>query len=298
MISFLSPLRAWPAPAAASHLVLPSKVQNYCLHQFAGKLLNSVAAALLLAAATRQPQRRCCNAAAATRQPQRCCNAAATTRLLQRGCCNAAAATLLLQRCCCNAAAATRLLQRCCCNAAAATRLLQRGCCNAVAATLLLLLLRGLLDPDWWSNWFVTLLITCTYRPVRIYRLPSSSILFAWNLTPEMRICSFMPTSSDSISGVQLEIIRRATGRFQKTHYLLIWTPPPIENSPSRRRLKFFSAPATPPPPMSFMIFAAADLYLISVRPWDQHSLEKGGSWMRASIGALGHRSDGEKTER
>ena len=49
-----------------------------------------------------------------------------------------------------------------------------------------------------------------------------------------------MPTSSDSISGVQLEIIRRATGRFQKTYHSLIWMPPPlIKNSPSRRRLKF-----------------------------------------------------------
>ena len=76
------------------------------------------------------------------------------------------------------------------------------------------------------------------------------------------------PTSSDSISGVQLEIIRRTTGRLQKTYQSLIWTPPPlIKNSPSRRRLKFFGALATPWPPMALMIFAAADLYLISVGP-------------------------------
>ena len=53
---------AQPAPAAASHLVLPSKVQNYCMHQFA--TVSSVAAAL-----------------------RGCCNAAAATLLLQRGCC-------------------------------------------------------------------------------------------------------------------------------------------------------------------------------------------------------------------
>ena len=47
--------------------------------------LNSVAAALPLAAATRQLQRGCCNAAAAT-------------RMLQRGCCNVAAASSAASR--------------------------------------------------------------------------------------------------------------------------------------------------------------------------------------------------------
>ena len=62
---------ARPAPAAASHLVLPSKVQNHCLHQFA--TISSLAVALLLLQQARLLQR--------------CCSGAAATRLLQRGCC-------------------------------------------------------------------------------------------------------------------------------------------------------------------------------------------------------------------
>ena len=160
---------------------------------------------------------------------------------------------LLPLSCSCNAAVATRLLQRGCCNTAAATRMLKRRWCFFGGGSGLIKHVAALAAVN-----------NISAGEVR----SSSPLLFAWNLKPWMRVCIFMPTSSDSISGVQLEIIRRAMGRFQPTHHSLVCTPPPlIKNSPSRRRLKFFGAPATPPPPMSLMIFAAADPYLISVGP-------------------------------
>ena len=102
---------AQPAPVAASHLVLPSKVQIYRIHPGSKDILQPTHAPVCYRIL-------CC-----------CRSPAAATLLLQRCCCNAASATRLLQRGCCNAAAATLLLQRGFCNAAAATRLLQRGCC-------------------------------------------------------------------------------------------------------------------------------------------------------------------------
>ena len=103
--------------------------------------------------------------------------------------------------------------QFCCCrSSAAATRQLQHCCYNAAAATLLLLL-RQLL------KFVAALAAVDNTSAVEVEcRFSSSPLLFAWNLTPKI-----MPASSDSISRVQHEIIRRATGRFHKIHNLLIW---------------------------------------------------------------------------
>ena len=152
----------------------------------------------------------------------------------------------------------------CCCRSPVAATPLQHGCCNGVAINtekdqkglkMLLLFLWQLLQNDQ--------ICCCFGRWGRMLSFIRALKLNSWNAH-----LYFMPTSSDSISGVQLKIIRRAlaTGRFQKTHHLLIWTPPPsIKYSPRRRQFKFFGAPATPP--MSIRIFVAADLYLISAGP-------------------------------
>ena len=147
----------------------------------------------------------------------------------------------------------------CSCNTAAATRLLQRGCCNADAAS-------SAAAPHW-PNVLLLLLLLITLRPLRFIK----PIIVCLKLNSWNAHLYFMPTSSDSISGVQLEIIRRATGRFQKTYHSLIWTPPLVKISPSRHLLKFFGVPATLPP-MSLMIFATAYPYLISEGPWLESS--------------------------
>ena len=245
LLSFLSPLLPSLPCCGLSHLVSPSKFKTYAW------TCSLLPFPLLLSLSSS-------------------CNEAAAAVLLQRCCCNADAATRMLQHGCCNTDAATRMLQRGCCNTDAATRMLQHGW-NADAATPMLQ--RRCRFFNGGSGLIKRVAALAAVNNTSAVWGSSSPLLFAWNLTPEMRIC--ISCRPDSLSGVQLEIIRRATGRFQKTHQSLIWTPPPlIKNSPSRRRLKFFGAPVTPLPPMSLMIFAAADLYLISVGPCvKQHGL-------------------------
>ena len=130
----------------------------------------------------------------------------------------------------------------CCYNADAATRLLQRGCCNAAAAAFSAAAL------DWWTNLLLLDLVAVdnTSAGEVEYRLSSSSLLFAWNLSPEMRICISSPLHRILYREFNLKSLEG-----QREDSKRMCAPPPlIKNSPSRRRFKFFGTPATPPPPM------------------------------------------------